>query len=391
MAMAASSKVEASLRGRTIHLRVRLPGASGLVGWQLYDPKESLFLSEGNWMPLQDGAAELEIALPEQDGPYRVYVSPVDEQRGWEYARGREFVVVDAHAGPGGVQLSPPRMTTLRALRLERWRAELPDLLGGPFRALREHRSLISSIVRRDVLARYRGSAGGIVWTVLNPLLLMATYFFVFGVVLQARFGGDPSRTGFALYFLTGMMPWLAFSEAAGRSPSVILEHRNFVKKLVFPVEVLPVVLVAAGLITELFAGGILVIAIAALRGLHWSALWLPALLIPQVMFTAGLAWLLSATGVFLRDLGQVIGFVLTLWFFITPICYPESALPGPVHAVLQYNPILTLVRGYRAILLEGTAPDLAALGWLTLVSAGMMWAGYAWFSKLRKSFADVI
>ena len=90
MAMAASSKVEASLRGRTIHLHVRLPGASGLMGWQLYDPKESLFLSEGNWMPLEDGGAELEIQLPEQDGPYRVYVSPVDEQRGWEYARGRE-------------------------------------------------------------------------------------------------------------------------------------------------------------------------------------------------------------------------------------------------------------------------------------------------------------
>ncbi len=391
MAMAASSKVEASLRGRTIHLHVRLPGASGLVGWQLYDPKESLFLSEGNWMPLEDGGAELEIQLPEQDGPYRVYVSPVDEPRGWEYARGREFVIVDAEARGGSVRLSPPRVTTLRSLRLERWRAELPDLFAGPFRTLRAHGALISSIVRRDVLARYRGSAGGVLWTVLNPLLLMATYFFVFGVVLQARFGGDPSRTGFALYFLTGMLPWLAFSEAAGRSASVILEHRNFVKKLVFPVEVLPVVLVAAGLITEMFAGGILVVAIAALRGLHWSALWLPVLLIPQVMFSVGLAWLLSATGVFLRDLSQVIGFLLTLWFFITPICYPESALPAPVHAVLQYNPILTLVRGYRAVLLEGTAPDLAALGWLTLVSAAMMWAGYAWFLKLRKSFADVI
>ncbi|MBX9599482.1 MAG: ABC transporter permease [Bryobacteraceae bacterium] len=389
--MAASSKVEATLRGRAIHLSVRLPGASGLVGWQLYDPKESLFLSEGEWIPLNGGAAELEITVPEQDGPYRIYISPVDEERGWEYARGREFIIVDADASAGAVRLSPPRVTTLRALRLERWRTELPGLLAGPFRTLRAHWPLISSIVRRDVLARYRGSAGGVLWTVLNPLLLMATYFFVFGVVLQARFGGDPSRTGFALYFLTGMMPWLAFSEAAGRSPSVILEHRNFVKKLVFPVEVLPVVLVAAGLITELFAGGILVMALAALRGLHWSALWLPVLLIPQVMFTVGLAWLLSATGVFLRDLGQVIGFVLTLWFFITPICYPESALPAPVHSVLQYNPILTLVRGYRAVLLEGAAPDLGALGWLTLVSAAMMWAGYAWFIKLRRSFADVI
>ena len=109
-------------------------------------------------------------------------------------------------------------------------------------------------MVRRDILGRYRGSFGGAFWTVINPLLLMLTYFFVFGVVLQSRFGRTASRTGFALYFLAGMLPWLAFSEAAGRAPSVMLEHRNFVKKLVFAVETLPVNLVVSGLVTELFA-----------------------------------------------------------------------------------------------------------------------------------------
>ena len=109
-------------------------------------------------------------------------------------------------------------------------------------------------MVRRDILGRYRGSFGGAFWTVLNPLLLMLTYFFVFGVVLRTRFGNDPSRAGFALYFLAGMLPWLAFSEAAGRAPTVMLEHRNFVKKLVFAVETLPVNLVVSGLVSEFFA-----------------------------------------------------------------------------------------------------------------------------------------
>ena len=116
------------------------------------------------------------------------------------------------------------------------------------------NRGLIRVMVRRDILGRYRGSFGGAFWTIINPLLLMLTYFFVFGVVLRDRYDPDATWSSFALYFLAGMLPWLAFSEAAGRAPGVMLEHRNFVKKLVFAVETLPVNLVVAGLVTELFA-----------------------------------------------------------------------------------------------------------------------------------------
>ena len=122
-----------------------------------------------------------------------------------------------------------------------------------PLESIWRNRSLIRTLVRRDVLSRYSGSFGGAFWAVLNPLLLMLTYFFVFGMVLQSRFGDDPSRSGFALYFLAGMLPWLAFSEAAGRAPFMMVEHRNFIKKLVFPVETLPVNLVVSGLVTEFF------------------------------------------------------------------------------------------------------------------------------------------
>jgi lipopolysaccharide transport system permease protein len=219
----------------------------------------------------------------------------------------------------------------------------------------------------------------------------MATYFFVFGIVLRTRFGADQSTFGFGFYFLAGMLPWLAFSEAVGRSPYVVLEHRNFVKKLVFPVETLPVNLALAGLVTQAFAIGVFTILLAARGTLPSTVLWLPALLIPQFLFTLGLCWFLAALGAYVRDLGQVMGFLLTLWFFLTPICYPETLLPPGAREILAGNPIYMLVRGYRAIFLEGSAPDGAILWKLWLVGGIAFLAGHAWFYKLKKNFADVI
>lgn len=254
------------------------------------------------------------------------------------------------------------------------------------------HRGLMISMVRRDILARYRGSLGGALWTFLNPLLLMATYFFVFGVVLRTRFGADASRSGFVLYFLAGMLPWLAFSEAVGRSSAVILEYRTFVKKLVFPLETLPVNLVVSGAVTELFALVIFLSALlAARRGIPASVAWLPLLLIAQILITAGVCWFLAATGVFLRDLGQIMTFVLTLWFFVTPICYPETSIPPAAAPLLRLNPMYALVRGYRSIFLENHAPGMRSLAALMLLGAALAVGGHAWFRRLRKSFADVI
>lgn len=247
---------------------------------------------------------------------------------------------------------------------------------------------LIGVMVRRDILGRYRGSFGGSFWTVINPLLLMATYFFVFGVVLNR---GGESRTAFALYFLCGMLPWLAFSEAVGRAPSLMLEYRNFVKKLVFPLETLPVNLVVSGLVSEAFAVALYCIFLGGIRrGLPVTLAWLPALIVPQILLTAGLCWFLSALGVFVRDLGQIIGYVLTVWFFVTPICYPEDALT--VHAPwMAANPIAVLVRGYRSIFLDGRAPQFEPLWKLWLLGIVVAVLGHAWFYKLRKSFPDVI
>jgi lipopolysaccharide transport system permease protein len=258
--------------------------------------------------------------------------------------------------------------------------------------ALWPNRSLTLSLVRRDIEARYRGSFGGGLWTVLNPLLLMLTYFFVFGVVLESRFPGDPTRSGFVLYFLAGMLPWLAISEALGRSPSLILEHGNLIKKLVFPSQVLPVVRTLAALVTQAIAVGIfLVFLIALRRPVPLTAIYLPLLLVPQILMTLGLSYLLAATGAFLRDLAQVMGFLLTLWFFLTPICYPESALPPALAPILGNNPLFWLVRGYRAILLEGSPPEWKPLVLLWAISIVLFIAGKRWFHKLKPGFADVI
>src|SRR5262249_39477523 len=155
--------------------------------------------------------------------------------------RGDSFLAVDVVVANEQAIVVSHELTTARAMRMRNIRRKLPDLFYEPVATVFRNRRLIASMARRDILARYRGSFGDIFWTILNPLILMATYFFVFGVVLRTRSAPGQSSTGFALYFLAGMLPWLAFSEATGRAPQVIVEHRNFVKKLIFPLETLPV------------------------------------------------------------------------------------------------------------------------------------------------------
>lgn len=372
------------------------------LGWQFFDPQTNRFILEGEWTPLARDVAPGEIELldicivfPPEAGGYQIFISPVEQPGGWAYVRGEAFIRIVAEVADGQARIVEQEITTVRALGWRRLRRSLPKFFSGPWRTVVENRRLIRSMARRDILARYRGSFADVFWTVLNPLLLMTTYFFVFGVVLRTRFGADQSSTSFALYFLAGMLPWLAFSEPAGRAPFVILEHRNFVKKLIFPLDTLPVNQVVSGLVTELFAAGIFVIALLLIRGaIPLAVVWLPVLLIPQLFLTLGICWFLAALGVFLRDLGQLMGFILTLWFFITPICYPESnlkSLPGPAMALLRKNPMFVLVRGYRDILLEHHAPEMLPVLKLWIVALILFWLGYAWFFKLRKSFADVI
>ncbi|MGI8742307.1 MAG: ABC transporter permease [Bryobacteraceae bacterium] len=365
------------------------------VGWQFFDPESGRFIEEGQWKSIDRGASvpvEVEIEFPPESGAYQIYLSPISNESGWAYQNGKPFLLVDTQVVDGTVSLTKSEVTTRRALCWRNLRRAIPKAFTYPLLIPVRHYRLIQSMVRRDILSRYRGSVGDVVWTFLNPLLLMATYIFVFGVVLHARFGADRSSTGFALYFLAGMLPWLALSESVGRAPHVILEHRNFVKKLIFPLETLPVNQVVAGLITELFALTVFLVILLVLRGsVPITVFWLPMLAIPQLLLTLGLCWFLAALGVFLRDLSQIMGFLLTLWFFLTPICYPETSLPATALVILRKNPLYVLVRAYRAIFLEGHAPEALPVFKFWLLAVAVFLLGHAWFHKLRKMFADVI
>jgi len=382
--MAKFQEVVAVREDPAIRLRFRLDEPR-VLGWQVFDPATGAFLSEGQWPEPRGPQVDLAVSLPAQDGPYRVHVAPIEDRE--------RFILIEARVSGGSVEVGSPRVASRGGLRRAGLMRAIPKAFIYPVRSLWSNRKLMVSMVRRDILARYRGSFGGALWTFLNPLLLMATYFFVFGVVMHTKFQADPSRSGFVLYFLAGMLPWLPFSEAVGRSPQVVMEHRNFVKKLVFPLETLPVNLVISGVVTEAFALVIFLAGLLAARGaIPVSVLWLPALLIPQLLLAAGLCWFLAALGVYVRDLGQIIGFLLTLWFFLTPICYPETQeIPAAAKQILAFNPILILVRGYRSIFLEGHAPAFGSLVALWIGSAVLALLGHAWFHRLRRSFADII
>jgi lipopolysaccharide transport system permease protein len=376
--------IEAVADGPAIHLLFRVD-QPGVIGWQLYDPSTGAYLQEGEWSEMTGRDADLRIPLPGEEGDYSVQVAPVENRT--------RYIEIAAHVGTAGkLEIGAPRVLTASSVRRARILRAIPKAFVLPARSVWRNRKLIGSMVRRDILSRYRGSFGGTFWTFLNPLLLMATYFFVFGVVLHTRFGHDTSRTGFVLYFLAGMLPWLAFSEAVGRAPYVILEYRTFVKKIVFPLETLPINLVISGAVTEAIGLVIFMIGLFAVRGaIPVSVVWLPLLLIPQILLTAGLAWILAATGVYVRDLGQVTGYLLTLWFFLTPICYPESSLPASALPILRFNPLFVLVRAYRAVFLEDQSPSMRGVIGLWVIGAAVAVVGYAWFHRLRKSFADVI
>lgn len=403
-------KTSVALSGRTLIVSSELLNRSQApwhsadgwnTGYHLFDDPSGTLVVDGARAPLEipagsDRRFEALVALPPEPGDYSVYVSVMREHVAWFYENGWPFILIDvAVADDGTPALRRWRIADKGAVRRRRLVRGLASALSLPVQLPWRNRGLIRTLVRRDILSRYAGSAAGAFWAVLNPLLLMLTYFFIFGEVMQSRVPGDPSATGFAFYFLAGMMPWLAFSDALGRAPGILIEHRNFIRKLVFPVETLPVNLVVTGLVTEFFGIVVLLIALFIVRG-HLTAtlLYLPLLVIPQILFTAGLCWFLAAMGVFVRDLAQINGYLLTIWFFVTPICYPESLLesrsPWAAH-LAALNPIYVLVRNYRRILLEAAPPDWPSLGWTTAASVAVFLAGHAWFRKLRRSFADLI
>ena len=261
-----------------------------------------------------------------------------------------------------------------------------------PLWELPRRRDLIWPMARRMTVARYRGSALGLVWAVLTPLVMIAVFTFLFAGVFGARFTGGGSPLDYALYLFCGLLPWTAFQETLQQSSGVVVAHTNLVKRVVFPLEALPVAQAMAALAGQMFGTVALLAAALLIRHeLHATVLWLPVLLVPQLLLTMGLAWLFASLGVFIRDTAQALGLALTAWMYLTPIVYPEQVVPERYRGMLEANPFTALVRCYRRCLLEGAGPDWPGLAYVTLVALPVFLLGYWWFARTRKNFADVI
>ena len=257
---------------------------------------------------------------------------------------------------------------------------------------LYHHRALISNFVKRDLLARYKGSAMGLFWSVVHPLVMLVLYTLVFSVILRVQVGPAEGTRIFALYLFCGMLPWNAFQEGVSRSTGVILEHANLIKRTVFPSEILPTYVVLSSLINELIGLAILLGAVLfTAHSLSLPLLLLPVLLLFQAAFTLGLAWIVAAINVFLRDVGQLLGMVLTLWLFLTPIFYPPSLIPNSLKWILLVNPMVWVVESYRSVILRGVFPSPAPLAALALCSSFAFVVGYQLFRRMQGAFADVV
>jgi len=251
---------------------------------------------------------------------------------------------------------------------------------------------LILSLARRELVARYKGSMLGIVWAIVTPVVMIAIFTFIFAGIFNARFAARGTPWDYALYLFCGLLPWTMFQETLQQSSTTIVTHANLVKRVVFPLETLPVAQALSSLGTQMFGTLALMVATVIVRHeLHATILWLPALLVPQLIFTLGAAWLVASLGVFLRDIAQGITLVLMAWMYLTPIIYPESMVPERYRPFINLNPFTALVRSYRRIFLEGLAPDWSSLVYFSAFAGVLFVFGYWWFAKTRRNFADVI
>ncbi len=249
---------------------------------------------------------------------------------------------------------------------------------------------------RRDAVGRYKGSALGILWSLLTPLLMLCIYTFVFSEVFKSRWGGSGAQTAskseFAVVLFAGMIMFNLFSECVTRAPSLILSNSNFVKKIIFPLEILPCVTLLSAMFHMCVSVFILLIAEWIIIGsVPATAFMLPIVLLPLCVLILGLSWALAATGVYLRDIGQTIGILVTALMFLSPVFFPVSSLPEQFRSLVYMNPMTYPIEQSRDVLVWGVSIDWARWGAYSCIAVVIAWLGFAWFQKTRKGFADVI
>ena len=264
----------------------------------------------------------------------------------------------------------------------------------GPFYNLYLHRDLLGQFVRREIEGRYRGSYLGIVWSMIQPLLMLLIYTLVFSVIFKARWQtGSNSSTGeFAVTLFAGLIAFNVFSECMTRAPTLIIVNPNYVKRVVFPLEILPVTTLGSALFHSLISVAILIIATLLIMGSVSAAMvLLPLAAIPLIGLCLGLGWFLSSLGVYVRDTAYAIGIVVQVLFFMSAIFYPVSAVPQALQPIMYLNPLTTVVESFRRTLIWNQPPDWGPWLIVTIVAGLVTLLGYTWFMKTKSGFADVI
>ena len=267
--------------------------------------------------------------------------------------------------------------------------------IGNPFSKLYRHRDLVIQFTQRELELRHRGSNLGHLWAILKPLSMLALYVFIFGEIFNGKFGviADETTFDFTLGIFMGLSLFNVIGEAVGAAPLLIVNQPNFVKKVVFPLEVIPLSNVATSVYHSLLSLALLLaIAPFSHSGVSWQgALALPLIVLPIAFMALGLAWGLAAVGVFLRDVSQLVPFLSTAIMYGSAVVYSPIKVPHPIYVVLRFNPLLQVINEARSIVLWHMAPNYGHILYAYAAAAVMLAAGYALFSILRPYFAEVI
>ena len=285
-----------------------------------------------------------------------------------------------------GAQIGRPSGALRRSLTRSRLKVESFRMTS----ALASHRYLLGQLILRDVLLRYRGAMFGVLWIFLSPLLMLAIFAFVFGQIFQARWPEQPDGLPFWILLYAGLIVFNVFSEAVSRSPMAVRAYPSYVKKIIFPVQILPLVPLGAGLIHAGFNLLILTAALIWTGHFSFGTLLFPVLILPVLLLAVGMSWFLSAWGVFIKDMNQIVPLFVQMTFFLSPILYPVSVVPPALRPFYEYNPLGAVIEATRAAML---GLPIAWTAWLITLAGGLLAAflGFAFFQHSRDEFADAL
>lgn len=252
---------------------------------------------------------------------------------------------------------------------------------------------LFWALSKREIASRFKGSYGGLSWYVIQNLLLLTLYSFVFGTLFKSRWSsGDHIQGNFTIALFIGLIVFNIFAECVTRAPTLILANANFVKKVVFPVEVLPAVSLATALFNACIAFLVLIVVAFVLEApLHWQGLWIPVIMVPLIVLTLGVGWFLAALGTYIRDINQMVTLLISAFMFLSPLFYQITALPKAVQTWVMFNPLTIPMQESREALMFGETPDFGLLSIYLGVAILTAVSGHTFFQKARGGFADVL